>query len=331
MNLDDNNWSRAALVVAHPSHELRVHGWMQTARPLVFVLTDGSGRAGEPRMDATTSLLNDIDAQAGSICGRFTDREIYDAFLKGDYSLFIELVEELADEFSRQRIEYVVADAAEGYSPTHDACRLLTDAAVEIVKTKYGRQIANFDVAVVGPPDECPEQDCEQAIWVQLDDEAFARKLAAARSYSPDLALDVDAALRGEPFKGVKRFFEPQLAGAIDTKLSREVVNAVHAHPRIEAGVKSVFEGVELSRFRTECLRPVNAFAGPLVSRSEIPYYEIYGEQMVAAGHYSQTLRYAEHFMPLEQAVWRYVQSCADVKDELPRNEFAESTNAVAP
>ncbi|HEV7681259.1 MAG TPA: hypothetical protein VGO68_03990 [Pyrinomonadaceae bacterium] len=331
MKSNDNNWSRAALVVAHPSHELRVHGWMQTTRPLVFVLTDGSGRTGEPRMEATSKVLTDLGAQSGSIYGRFTDREIYDAFLKGDFQLFIELAKQLADAFSRHRIQFVVADAAEGYSPTHDACRLLTDAAVEIVRRKHKRQIANFDVAVVGPPDECPEQNREQAIWLHLDDEAFARKFATARSYSPDLARDVDAALRGEPFKGVKRFFAPQLAGAVDTELSSEVVNALHAYPRIEAAVKGVFDGVELSRFRTECLRPVNAFAASRASESEVRYYEVYGEQMVAAGHYSQTLRYAEHLLPLEQAVWSYVESYREVPDELLVDEFSEPATAVAP
>ena len=37
---------KAALIVAHPGHELRVHHWMELARPLVLVLTDGSGRQG---------------------------------------------------------------------------------------------------------------------------------------------------------------------------------------------------------------------------------------------------------------------------------------------
>ena len=31
-------------MVAHPSHELRVHGWLQTSHARVVVLTDGSGR-----------------------------------------------------------------------------------------------------------------------------------------------------------------------------------------------------------------------------------------------------------------------------------------------
>ena len=33
-----------ALVIGHPGHELLVHGWLEVARPIVFVFTDGSGR-----------------------------------------------------------------------------------------------------------------------------------------------------------------------------------------------------------------------------------------------------------------------------------------------
>jgi hypothetical protein len=34
---------RAALVIAHPGHELRALHWLRLSRPCVFVLTDGSG------------------------------------------------------------------------------------------------------------------------------------------------------------------------------------------------------------------------------------------------------------------------------------------------
>jgi hypothetical protein len=33
---------------------------------------------------------------------------------------------------------------------------------------------------------------------------------------------------------------------------------------------------------------------------------------MVAAGHYRNTIRYAEHLQPLEEAVWRHVESQRD-------------------
>src|SRR5207302_1404403 len=35
------DFKTSALLVAHPGHELRVHGWLERERPLVFVLTDG--------------------------------------------------------------------------------------------------------------------------------------------------------------------------------------------------------------------------------------------------------------------------------------------------
>ena len=287
--------ARGALVVAHPIHELRVHGWLQMARPCVFILTDGSGRASHSRLPSTTKVLEDVGASQGSIYGRFTDLEIYTAFLKSDFDVFIQLAEELADEFSRREIEYVVADSAEGYSPSHDVCRLVTDAAVEISTKRHQRQIANYEFLVVGPPDECPGKICHKAIWVNLEDEAFLRKLAAGRGYNSKLALDIDSALSGQPFKGVSRFSEPQLAG--DKSLSAEVELGLHS------------DGVELHRFRVECLRPVDTFSAIKAKPYEIPFYELYGEKMVTAGHYETTIRYADHFRPLAEAVWRHVET----------------------
>jgi len=309
MTLGRFNSALGALVVAHPSHELRVHGWLQMAHPRVFILTDGSGRGGQPRLPSTTKVLEDVGASQGSIYGRFTDLEIYAALLKSDFDLFIGLAEELTDEFSRREIDYVVADSAEGYSSTHDVCRLVTDAAVEISKRRHQRQIASYEFLVVGPPDECPEIICDEAIWVNLDDEAFLRKVVAARGYNSKLALDIDSALGGQPFMGVRRFSEPQLAGEADKSLSAAVELALRSNPEIVAKMKSVFDGVELHRFRVECFRPIDTLSAIKSNPSEIPFYELYGEKMVTAGHYETTIRYADHFRPLAEAVWRHVET----------------------
>src|SRR4051794_29308473 len=53
---------RAALVVAHPGHELRVHGWIEAVRPLVHVLTDGSGSSGRSRLESTRRVLGPTGA-----------------------------------------------------------------------------------------------------------------------------------------------------------------------------------------------------------------------------------------------------------------------------
>jgi hypothetical protein len=182
---------RTALVVAHPGHELRVHRWLELTRPVVFVLTDGSGSHGVSRLDSTTALLGQAGAAAGSIYGRLSDRELYRAILAGDLGLFTALADELAQGLAE--VDLVAGDAVEGYNPGHDVCRLLLNAAVLHLEAE-GRRIANFDFPLVGAPDDCSPGDRSEALRLDLDEAALHRKLAAARTY-PELAGEVDTAL----------------------------------------------------------------------------------------------------------------------------------------
>lgn len=294
--------TRAALVVAHPSHELRVHGWLQRVRPHVFVLTDGSGRYGQKRLASTTRVLNEVGAQPGSIYGRITDLELYEAILSQNFDLFISLSDKLADSLLTEQIEYVVGDAAEGYSSAHDVCRLLINAAVRMIGLKHRRHIQNFDFLVVGPPDDYSPAEDDERVWIHLSDEMFSRKLATAHNYSPELAADIDAALKGKRFEGIKRFYEPPGA---DVEMHRMFLTALKSRPEIEA---QVFSGVELDTFRIECLRPVRACASGSDEKATLPFYEIYGETLVAAGRYDCVIRYRDHIRPLEDALREHVE-----------------------
>ena len=187
--------ARAALVVAHPGHELRVYGWLETTRPRVFVLTDGSGRTELSRLQSTTNILAGVGAHPGSIYGRFSDLKLYQALLQHDHEVFTELVCQLADEFLRERIEYVVGDAVEGYNTAHDACRLVLNAAVEMASCARGIKLGNYDFLLKGRPDDCPARLRERAVWFHLDDAAVGRKMKAADNY-PELAAEVEAAIR---------------------------------------------------------------------------------------------------------------------------------------
>src|SRR5262245_66068555 len=99
--LEDLSQRRAALIIAHPGHELRVHGWLERARPLVFVLTDGSGHTGRSRLASTSELLRGTGARPGGIYGRFADREVYAAILTRDVRRLTALADEPADELVR--------------------------------------------------------------------------------------------------------------------------------------------------------------------------------------------------------------------------------------
>jgi hypothetical protein len=187
-----NGWNgRTALVVAHPGHELRVHGWLERAMPVVFVLTDGSGGTRDSRLASTARVLAEAGASAGSIFGRLSDRRLYECVKAGDHAAFTRMADELAAAFVALDIEVVVADAREGYNSGHDICRAVVDAAVVMARAVTGRALASLDFLLVGSPAAC---DAEGAVRVTLDDAALARKIAAARGY-PEMASEVEAAL----------------------------------------------------------------------------------------------------------------------------------------
>lgn len=205
----------ALLVVGHPGHELRVHAWIERARPTVCVLTDGSGSTGEGRLESTTRLLERAGARPGAVYGRLSDRAVYAAILDGEREVFLDLADELCAAILAEGATCVVGDAAEGYNPCHDVCRLVINAAVRMAVRACGAPIANLDFALVGAPDVGTADGAAPrpgSAHVELSEEALARKLAAAREY-PEMAREVEAAL--ERF-GVAPF-RHEVLRAVDT------------------------------------------------------------------------------------------------------------------
>lgn len=186
---------RAALIIAHPGHELRVHHWLETAKPATLVLTDGSGRTLQSRLESTTRILQRAGGTAGPVYGRFTDADIYQAMLAGKTETFNALLEEMVNWLLAERIDYVAGDALEGYNTSHEVCRFLTGAACELASQRSGRTIRNYDFLLTGRPDECPPGLQGDAICVRLDTAAVERKLEAAQGY-PELKHEVEFALK---------------------------------------------------------------------------------------------------------------------------------------
>lgn len=168
--------ARTLLLVAHPGHELLLHGWMSLTRPTVHVLTDGSGHGAAPRIARTAELLREIGAPAGTIFGRLTDRQAYAMILNGDTEMLLALIAELAASIEVQRPDIVVADAVEGYNPVHDLCRLVAGAAIEMSSSSARL----YEYAVVGHPSI-------DGIHLDLDDVAFTAKMEQVRCYTPEL------------------------------------------------------------------------------------------------------------------------------------------------
>src|SRR5438093_1859623 len=179
--------------MGHPGHELRVFRWLEQTRPLVLVLTDGSGSVNQARIASTSRIVKMVSASPALVFGVFTDREIYSAILHRSESLLIQLLEQIASTLEHHNIGFVAGDALEGYNPTHDLCRYLINAAIACVARRTGRVIQNFDFLLAGTPDQCSPQLAGSAVRFALDDAALERKLQAAEQYS-ELKNEVEAA-----------------------------------------------------------------------------------------------------------------------------------------
>jgi hypothetical protein len=162
---------------------------------VTFVLTDGSGHTDHSRLASTTAVLERAGASRGAIYGAMSDRQLYRAVLAGERDLFTRLVDELASALLQAGVTYVVGDAAEGVNPGHDVCRLVLNAALLRIEQTTGRRLKNLEYPVEGPPDECPAEDRADAIFLTLDDEAFARKMEAVRAY-PEMAREMERVLK---------------------------------------------------------------------------------------------------------------------------------------
>lgn len=224
------------LVVAHPGHELRVYGWMTEVRPVVHVLTDGSGSDGQSRLESTTAVLNEVGAIRGSIYGRMSDREIYARMLRGDHTAFITLAEDLAAAFLRDNTTVVVGDAIEGFNPSHDVCRYVINAAVRLA-TAPGRTVASYAFALDGAPDAGPDRHPGEIRRLRLDDHLLERKLHAAHTYA-ELRSEVDSALERfgeEPFRS-ECLWGVDVEDAYGWETSRVPFYEVHGARRVANG-----------------------------------------------------------------------------------------------
>jgi hypothetical protein len=248
-----------ALLVAHPGHELRVHGWVERERPLVYVLTDGSGSRQEPRTESTRRLVAAAGARPGPVFGRVPDVELYRALLWGDHRLFVQLFEEIADSALREGVRLLAADAAEGYNPAHDVARLLANA-VAGRSARLGFPVENLAFPLEAAPGAGAG---DVVVQLELDDEAFARKLTAARAYAA-MAGEVDRALAGH---GEETFRVETLRRADPGFDLAAIHGPVPLYERF--GERRVADGVypEVVRFRAH-LQPLAARLAALVAGS---------------------------------------------------------------
>ena len=224
-----------ALVIAHPGHELCVFGWMSLMRPLVHVLTDGSGHGERSRADSTACLLGSLEVPQSNIFAKLSDRALYQSIMDGRWRVFEDLLRDLAQSFIANDVDFVVADAAEGFNPAHDLCSVLAHEAACVAARFTGRRILNYEIRLTGF--ELAGQDNHDAgcLHLELGSVALRGKLDAALAYT-EMRADVERAIAK---CGPGRFRIECLArsGSQSLQLGSKPYYEIVGRQRVEQGV----------------------------------------------------------------------------------------------
>ena len=182
---------KTILILAHPGHELRVFHWLETVRPTVCILTDGSGGSQASRIAYSEDSVVGAGASVGPVFGVMSDKDWYGAILAGNGRPFHEAVEKIVNAARGEPEVTVVADAVDGYNPVHDLAAAV-GSAVAIGLAKSGSKVTMLVSAAV------PGVAGEIAREILLDDDAQKRKAAAIRAYYP-LAEEARRILEEDP------------------------------------------------------------------------------------------------------------------------------------
>lgn len=252
--------TRSLLLISHPGHELRLLGWIRRERPLVCILTDGSGSDATPRIDETLRILHGLQTPIGPIFGGMTDRDIYAAILAGEAApIFEAITKQLVDVVLSERIDRLVSDGMEGYNPTHDLCHALGASIAEGARQR-GRHVEHLCVPMLRDPRSFADGESPMKAQILLESDEHATKMTTIRAY---------AASSG-----------PTLRQEVD-QILREFGEEAFAHECLFDASAPAWP-IWSARFT-----------------DSPPFYETYGRAQVAAGRYAFVISFNEHIRPL--------------------------------
>lgn len=237
---------RAALVVAHPAHEIRIFHWLSRVRPHTYILTQGSrSGADSTRRHASECLIEAQGATIAKTWGGVWDRDLYGMLLNGEYTLMQRWADELAADFIARDIDLVVADNWQHYNVAHDLTYALAYLATERARQVLGREITLVTYPVVP---------------------------AAMTPGAPSAPIAADVRL-------------PDNAAVAKTAAIAQVPGIASESADIDAN-----EGIDAYLFET--FHHALLLDELLQTPREKPLYEVFGEQRVRAGIYTEIVRW---------------------------------------
>lgn len=212
------------LIIGHPGHEIRCHGWMSRVKPRVQVLTTGGGASKTGRLASTQKIIELTGASLGETLPTFSDHEIYGFLLDQNVEPLTQWTEGVAQVIYNDRTEFLLTDMVEGYNSSHDLVAYLTVLAVERAAALGWSVQQVLCQPLMGRPDRAWEGKLSPDITLELNDEEFSQKIIAAQDY-PELVEEVKKAIADNTAESFRKecFYKPASSQDILKKLPQPV------------------------------------------------------------------------------------------------------------
>lgn len=205
-----NATRRAALVIAHPAHEMRVLQWLSQSRAHTYVLTQGSRSGSDTsRRRASEQLIQSVGGTMSN-WGGIWDRELYKFVLSGEVEPFERWIDDLAADLVQREVNAVVADAWQYYNVAHDLTHLMARLAVERASAVTKQKIVFLDYPVVADA-MAPLIPAQPVVATLALSNSEAERKRAAASRIADIVGDVAEleAVEGDQVFACEVFREP--------------------------------------------------------------------------------------------------------------------------
>lgn len=285
-----------ALSIAHPGHELRLHAFLEQAKPWVFILTDGSYRTGQDMMmdsikvidravkqdkklkvnalnihdDSWKRILMITQKNMPAEKQHITDSMIYMELINQHTDFFKYYINHIINGLVKRKIKYVITDANEQKNAVHEINRIMTNIAVNFIKKHISAEIIQYDYAVENPLNTNITEDC---IRISLDEQAAERKLNVILKY---------------PFalQELKQ----------NLSVDNNVILEFKKMPNGIEEIKHLLKQLNPDFFKNEYLRPYNQVDNTDMKLLSETYIE-----KKEKGDFSEAITYMNHIQPLKE------------------------------
>ncbi|MCF6291761.1 MAG: hypothetical protein L3J04_00040 [Robiginitomaculum sp.] len=167
-------------IFAHPGHELRCFGFLQSLSAKVLYLSDASASTGQQRLQQSSELLQDYGLQALDSEIAVSDTEVYLAIMTKDQAWMADFYHKLCFIIQKEQPDIIITDAAEGYNPVHDLCHFLTLAAVKTSKLQTKIMVT----PLTEHPHELDGHDITDCMVLDMTNNQSQIKTSAINSYA---------------------------------------------------------------------------------------------------------------------------------------------------